>query len=455
MKEIFEAIFKAYDVRGTYPEQLNPDTARLIAKGFVQHLRDHYGHLRQGIAVGRDMRPSSPQVSRAFVEAAIEEGVDVINLGMVGTDMLYFAVGKLGLDGGVMITASHNPPNYNGIKFVRRDAVPVSEDSGLIQIRDYAAAGHFRPSRERGELIRRHVYQDYAKHVRSFINPELIRPLKVVMDGSSGMAGPIAKYVFEGLPLKVKQLCFEPDGTFPIHQANPMEQANRKLIVETVRQTKADLGVIWDGDADRCFFIDEKGKFVSGYYITALFIDTILARHPGETIVYDPRLIWANEEVVRKRGGKSVISKSGHSFIKECMRRVNAIFGGESSAHYYFRQNYYCDNGMIPVLLMLQIMSEQAKPLSRLVGAFERAYPISGEINSQVTNQAAKLRELKRRYRDGKHGEVDGLSVAYPDWRFNVRPSNTEPLLRLNVETRGDRKLLKEKSKELLEVIRG
>lgn len=445
------SIFKAYDVRGLYPSEVNEDAARLIGRGFVAYL----GATR--IAVSRDMRLSSPSVAAAFIEGARMQGADVIDYGMMGTDMMYFAVARDRLDGGAQITASHNPKEYNGIKLVRKEAFPLSGDAGIGDIRDMIANGTLPPpAATPGSLSSRDVVDDYVKHVLSFIDPSIIKPFNVVLDAGSGMAGMIAPKLFEKLPCKVTALCFEVDGTFPNHEANPLIEENRRDIVERVVADKADIGIAWDGDADRCFFIDGTGEFIAGDFITALLAEAFLLKHPGAKIVYDVRASYAVKDMVAKYNGTALMNRVGHAFFKRRMREEEAIFGGEVTGHYYFRDYYYADNGFIPALLILELMSRKGQTLNELLAPLREKYFISGEINTKVSDMHTvqlKLDGLAARYTDGKTYTMDGVSVEYPDWHFNVRPSNTEPLLRLNLEATTP-ELMAQKRDEVLAFIR-
>ena len=442
------SIFKAYDVRGIYPDQINEEAAYRIGWATSKFLN------AKTIAVGRDMRLSSPALAKALIEGITSAGTDAVDLGMIGTDMYYMAVPKYGYDGGIVVTASHNPKEWNGMKFIRAGAVPISSDTGLKEIKELSLNGNISKASVQGKVYQKDIYEDYVQHVLSFIDPSKIKPYKIVMDPGNGMGGYIASHIFKHLPCQIIPMNFEPDGTFPNHEPNPMLEENQGPIVERVLAEKADLGVMWDGDADRCFLVDSNGRFVEGYFITALLAEAVLRKKPGATILCDPRNIWAVVDTVRENGGRLVINKAGHSFLKEAMRRENAAFGGEMSGHYYFQENYCADSGMIPVLMILELMSEKGKSLAELVEPLRSKYFISGEINSEVEDAQAIIAKLKERYSDGEISLIDGLSVEYPDWRFNVRPSNTEPLLRLNVEARS-KELMEQKRDELLAQIRG
>jgi phosphomannomutase len=426
------SIFKAYDVRGLYPSEVNEDAARQIGRGFVAYLK------AKRIAVSRDMRLSSPAVAAAFIEGARQQGADVVDYGMLATDMMYYAVARDDHDGGAQITASHNPKQYNGIKLVRREAFPLSGEAGLGDIRDMIASGTLpSPADRPGKVSTLGVMDDYVAHVMSFIDPSIVKPFNVVLDAGSGMAGLVAPKLFERLPCKTTRLCFEVDGTFPNHEANPLIEENRRDIVERVVRERADIGIAWDGDADRCFFIDGTGEFIAGDFVTALLAEAFLLRHPGSKIVYDVRASYAVKDMVAKYGGSALMNRVGHAFFKKRMREEGAIFGGEVTGHYYFRDNFYADNGFIPALLMLELMSRKGQTLHELLAPLRSKYFISGEINTKMPDMRVvqeKVDALGSRYSDAKTYTMDGVSVEYPDWHFNVRASNTEPLIRLNLE---------------------
>jgi phosphomannomutase len=446
------SIFKAYDVRGLYPSEIDEDAARLIGRGFVAYLK------AKRIAVSRDMRLSSPSVAAAFIEGARAQGADVVDYGMMGTDMMYFAVARDGHDGGAQITASHNPKEYNGIKLVRREAFPLSGDAGIGDIRDMIANNQLPPTVDTpGSLSRSDVVQDYVEHVLSFIDTSIIKPFNVVLDAGNGIAGMVAPKLFARLPCRVTPLCFEVDGTFPNHEANPLIEENRRDIVERVKRDKADIGIAWDGDADRCFFIDGTGEFIAGDFITALLAEAFLIRHPGAKVVYDVRASYAVKDMVAKYGGTALMNRVGHAFFKRRMREEGAIFGGEVTGHYYFRDNFYADNGFIPALLILELMSRKGQTLRDLLEPLREKYFISGEINTRVSGMQTvqqKIDQLAAHYSDGRVYSLDGISAEFPDWHFNVRPSNTEPMLRLNLEATSQ-ELMELKRDEVLRLIRG
>lgn len=445
-------IFKAYDVRGLYPQEVNEDAARLIGRGFVAYL----GAKR--IAVSRDMRLSSPSMAAAFIEGARLQGADVVDYGMMGTDMLYFAVARDGHDGGVQITASHNPKEYNGIKMVRKEAFPLSGESGIGDIRDMIAAGKLPPpAATKGSLTTSDVVDDYVKHVLSFIDLPILKPFKVVLDAGSGMAGMVAPLLFTHIPTTtLTTLSFEVDGTFPNHEANPLIEENRIDITERVIAEKADIGIAWDGDADRCFFLDGDGEFIAGDFITALLAEAFLIKSPGQKIVYDVRASYAVKDTAAKYGSEALMNRVGHAFFKKRMREDNAIFGGEVTGHYYFRDNFYADNGFIPALLILELMSRKGQTLRELLAPLRKKYFISGEINTKVSDVARaqeKIQGLQAKYKDGNVYTMDGVSAEFPDWHFNVRGSNTEPMLRLNLEALTP-ELMNAKRDEVLAFIR-
>jgi phosphomannomutase len=425
-------IFKAYDVRGVYPDEINEDIAYQIGRAFVSYLQ------AGRIAVSHDMRLSSPTLAASFIDGARDQGSDVVNYGLMGTDMLYFAVARDGHDGGAQITASHNPKQYNGAKLVRREAFPLSGDAGISDIRDMLLTNSLPPKAgERGQISQSDALDDYVNHVMSFIDPGTVKPFNVVLDAGNGIGGLVAPPLFERVPCRTTRLCFEIDGTFPNHEANPLIEENRRDITEAVLREKADIGIAWDGDADRCFFIDGDGEFIAGDFITALLAEAFLMRSPGAKIVYDVRASYAVKDTVARYGGTALINRVGHAFFKKRMREENAIFGGEVTGHYYFRENFYADNGFIPALLILELMSKKGQTLAELLAPLRAKYFISGEINTKLPHMRFvrdKIDGLELQYADGHITKMDGISVEYPDWHFNVRPSNTEPLLRLNLE---------------------
>jgi phosphomannomutase len=444
-------IFKAYDVRALYPSELNEDTAFKIGRAYVAYL----GASR--IAVSRDMRVSSPTLAAAFIDGARTQGADVVDFGMTATDMMYFAVVRGEFEGGAMITASHNPKQYNGIKMVRREAFPLSGDAGIGEIRDMVI-GDSIPARTRpkGSLTTDDVLTPYVDKLMTFVDEAALKPFKVVLDGGCGMAGLVAPRLFDKLPCTTTRLCFTPDGTFPTHEANPLLEENRRDITERVIAEKADIGIAWDGDADRCFFIDGTGEFIAGDFVTALLAEAFLMKSPGDKIVYDVRASYAVKDIVAKYNGTALMNKVGHAFIKRRMRDENAIFGGEVTGHYYFRDFYYADNGFIPALLILELMSKKGKTLAELLAPLREKYFISGEINTKMAKMSdvqPRLDALAKKYADGNTYWVDGFSAEYPDWHFNVRASNTEPLLRLNLEGLTP-EIMEKRRDEVLDVIR-
>jgi phosphomannomutase len=448
-------IFKAYDVRGVYGEDLDGGTAHLVGRGFARVLADLRGKpatdLRVGL--GRDMRIQAPEMAAGVCDGLVAEGCAVVDAGMVGTEMLYFLVGSRDLDGGAMVTASHNPKAYTGIKLAREGALALSGDAGIQEIRATIEAG-LPPAPGGGSVERADVYADFHAHVLGFIDPGLVRPLKVVVDGGNGMAGPMAGPVLEGLGLELIETYWKPDGDFPDHEPNPLLPENRAFIIDRVRSEGADLGIAWDGDADRCFFIDDRGEFVDGDFLTALLAKQLLRREPGATILYDVRASRAVPDIVAAHGGHAQVNRVGHAFFKQAMREHGGAFGGEVSGHYYFRDFWFADSGTIPALVVLELISVEGRPLSELVGEFRSRYFISGEINTKVDDPQAKMHELAELHAEGDVSWLDGVSVDYPDWHFNVRPSNTEPLLRLNLESLVSREDMESKRDEVLSIIR-
>jgi phosphomannomutase len=444
--------FKAYDVRGRVPEELDEDIAYRIGRGYAAFVKPRV------VAVGRDIRRSSPALTEALVKGLIDSGVDVLDIGVGGTELSYFATFSRNLDGGIMVTASHNPPNYNGMKFVREGSRPISADTGLQEIRAFAERDEFGPPvAARGKVKQVDVKPEYIEHLLSYVDARALAPLKIVVNAGNGGAGPIVDLLEPHLPFHFVKVFHEPDGSFPNGVPNPMIEENRAVTIERVRAERADLGLAWDGDYDRCFLFDELGQFIEGYYIVGLLAETFLARSPGERIVHDPRLTWNTLDIVNRLGGKAVQSKSGHAFIKQRMREVDAVYGGEMSAHHYFRAFSYADSGMIPWLLVTAIMSQRKTSLSQLVGERMRAFPASGEINRRVNDAPSVIARVEQKYTPNAVAidRTDGLSVEFPAWRFNLRSSNTEPLLRLNVESRGDAASMRAKTAELLALMGG
>ena len=450
-KTIDPAIFKAYDVRAVYPAQIDGEVARRVGRAFVDYLG---GAPR--IAVGRDVRLSSPEIAGAFIEGVRSEGAAVTDIGVVGTDMMYFYVASRDLDGGAIITASHNPKEYNGIKMVRRGALALSGDAGIKEIKAAIGAGRFADKGTKtGPPVATHtIADDYAEHCLSFIDRSVVKPLKVVMDTGNGMGAVGASAIFHRLPVQPVKMYFELDGTFPNHPPDPLEEENRREIMERVVAEKADLGIAWDGDADRCFFIDDKGAFVPGDFVTALLGEAFVRRERGAKIVYDVRASRAVDDRVKAAGGTALMNRVGHAFIKKRMRDENAVFGGEVSGHFYFRDNWFADNGMIPAVLVLEMLGRTGKKFSELLQPLRGKYHISGEINSKVADVPAVLARIKQRYQDARLLEMDGINVDYDDWHFNVRGSNTEPLIRLNLEAY-TKEAMERRRDEVLSIIRG
>ena len=444
-------MFKAYDVRGLYPSELDEDGAYRIGRAYVEHFEP------RAIAVGRDMRLSAPSMAEATIAGAADGGADVVDIGLVGTEMVYHAVTELDLEGGICVTASHNPKDYTGMKIVRRGALPVGGDSGLAQVREGALAELGDVSR-RGDVRAENVWPSFVDKVLSFVDVETIRPLRVVVDAANGMAGVMLPPVLERLPqLDVVRCYFEPDGSFPNHEPNPLLPENREFIVGRTRAEDADLGVAYDGDADRCFFVDDTGEFVPGDFVTALLSEAVLEKEPrpGAKVIYDVRASRAVPETIERAGGVPLVNRVGHAFIKHRMRKEDALFAGEVSAHYYFREFSQADSGVVPFLLVLELLSRRERKLSELLDPYRERFFLTGEINTPVADVALKLQELKERYAalGGRISHLDGISVDFDDWHFNVRPSNTEPLLRLNLEALSE-PVLEEKRDEVLELIR-
>src|SRR3954466_1419601 len=451
------SIFKAYDVRGLYGEQLDPDGAYRIGRAFARVLGEEEGKrppdLRVGL--GRDMRLTAPEMAARYADGIRDEGADVIDVGMVGTEMLYFTVGSHDLDGGVMCTASHNPRQYTGAKLVKRGAIALSGDAGIAEVGRLAAEELGEPAAERGSLTEEDIAPEFRRAAMKFIDPGQVATRKVVLDGGNGMAGQTVGPILDELPIEQVAMYWEPNGEFPDHEPNPLLPENRTFIVKKVLSEGAELGIAWDGDADRCFFIDDTGKFVDGDFLTALLAQSILAKEPGATILYDVRASRAVVDVVEAAGGTALMNRVGHAFFKVRMREEGAAFGGEVSGHYYFRDFYNADSGTIPALLILELLSQKGRRMSELLAEFRSKYFISGEINTEVSAHAANVRQTEERYSDGDVGKLDGISIDYADWHFNVRASNTEPLLRLNLESLVSPEHMEEKRDEVLALIRG
>ena len=444
--------FKAYDVRGKVPSELNPEIAYAIGRAYGMETK------AKTVCIGYDIRLTGPELAEALTRGLSEEGCDVVDLGLIGTEMVYFATAFYGYDGGVMITASHNPPEYNGMKMVRQESRPISGDSGLYDIEAKAHAvlqGEIVAGPGGGSVSKKDCYEDFVQHLLKICPPSELKNFKVLASPGNGAAGLAMEALMPHLPLEVTKMMFEPDGHFPNGVPNPILPESRKPVEDEMKANRYDLGIAWDGDYDRCFLLDENGTFIEGYYIVGLLAQAILVDDPGATIIYDPRLTWNTLEIVEEAGGKAVMCKSGHAFIKEKMRAENAVYGGEMSAHHYFRDHWYCDSGMIPMLLVLKLMAKSGKSLGELVGAMIEKFPCSGEINSTVADVKSVLAAVEAKYSNGEIDKTDGLSVEFADWRFNLRGSNTEPVIRLNVESRGDRALMESKTEEILGLVRG
>jgi len=443
-------IFKAYDIRGIYNEELDTDTAYKIGQAYAKKFSP------KTVVIGRDVRSHGEQLKQSLIKGLMDAGVNIIDVGVISTDMLYFSVAHYNYDGGITVSASHNPKEYNGFKMVREKAIAISSDTGLFDIRDMVVDNTFEIKAEtKGTITKKDIIDDYIKHILSFIDVNNIKSMKVVLSANFGLAGQVAQRIIKQIPAKIDYVLLdaEPNGEFPKGRPDPLIPERQTETSELVKTEKADLGVAWDADADRCFFYDEHGKFIEGYYIVGLLAQYLLKKNPNEAILYDPRLTWATIETVTNASGKPICTKAGHSFIKDRMRKENALFAGEMSAHYYFRDNWYADNGMIPFVLMLEILSVKGQSLSELLKPVMEKYFVSGEINSEVNDIPKKIAEIEEKYQDGKIEHIDGLSVEYKDWRFNLRGSNTEPKLRLNVES-FDKDIMEEKRDELLALIR-
>jgi phosphomannomutase len=452
------SIFKAYDVRGKYGDQIDEELAYQIGRAFPKVLEGLEGTpvAEQRIAVGRDMRHSAPDMAERYARGIADSGADVLDVGMVGTEMLYWTVGSRDLDGGLMCTASHNPKPYTGAKLVKKGALALSGDSGIGELKDMVTGGEAGdPVDQPGDIAREDIGDEFRESALGYIDESAIKPMKVMLDGGNGMAGPMVGPILDGFPLDQEQFYWEPDGDFPDHEPNPLLEENRRFIIDKVTDTGADLGIAWDGDADRCFFIDDTGRFVDGDFLTTLLAESILRKNPGAAILYDVRASRAVADVVEGAGGHAYVNRVGHAFFKTRMRELGAAFGGEVSGHYYFHDFYCADSGTIPALLILELLSVEGRRLSELLEPLRSKYFISGEINSEVEDQEGKMREIKERYWDARVGELDGISVDYDDWHFNVRPSNTEPLLRLNLESLVSAEHMEEKRDEVLDLIRG
>ena len=456
MTDVKPSIFKAYDVRGLYGEEMDGEVNYQLGRAFARVVAQLRGkpvtELRIGL--GRDMRLQAPEMAGRLRDGIVAEGAIVVDAGMVGTEMLYFLVGSRELDGGAMVTASHNPKAYTGVKLVREGALALSGDAGIGDVRDLILAGELGDAPGGGEVEVVDIYDDFQRHALASIEVEDVRPLKVVVDGGNGMAGPMVGPLLERLPLELVETYWVPDGEFPDHEPNPLLPENRQFIIDRVLAEGADLGIAWDGDADRCFFIDDNGEFVDGDFLTALLSRLVLSKQPGADILYDVRASRAVPDTVTAAGGTPHINRVGHAFFKQAMREHNGAFGGEVSGHYYFREFWCADSGSLPALFVLELLGVEGQPLSELVGEFHSRYFISGEINSEVADQDAKMKEIAAAHADSEISWLDGVSVDYPDWHFNVRPSNTEPLLRLNLESLVSREDMEQKRDQVLDLIR-
>ena len=441
--------FKAYDIRGQIPNQLNPDICYRIGNAAAAFLD------AKSVVLGRDMRLSSDEFASAVARGLTEAGVEVHDIGLCGTELVYFATAHLNASGGIMVTASHNPADYNGLKLVREAAKPISADTGLADIRRLAEGDERRVAGTSGQVQKAEVFDDYIRHMLSYVERDRLKPLQLVVNAGNGCAGIAIDGLEKHLPFEFVKVHHEPDGTFPNGIPNPMLPENQSVTADAVLAHKADMGIAWDGDFDRCFLFDEKGGFIEGYYIVGLLAESILQHNPGAKIIHDPRLTWNTLDIVAESGGEAVQSKSGHSFIKEKMRAVDGVYGGEMSAHHYFREFSYADSGMIPWLLVAELLSTTGKPLSELVGERQAKYPASGEINRKVEDAGQTLERLHRRYAGDALSvdDTDGYSFEFPEWRFNIRMSNTEPVVRLNVESRGDAALMQRQTAEVLAVL--
>ena len=450
-------IFKAYDVRGIYGEQIDEEVAYRIGRGFPRVLTEMYdcepGEL--SLALGRDMRLSAPELAERYADGMRDEGASVLDIGMVGSEMLYWTVGARDLPGGLMCTASHNPKDYTGAKLVREGALALSGDSGIGELKEIMSAGDPGPPVESpGDYASEDIGEPFRSDALGYIDASKVQPMKVVLDGGNGMAGPMIGPILERLPIEQVQTYWDPDGNLPDHEPNPLLEENRKFIIDRVLSEGADLGIAWDGDADRCFFIDDEGNFVEGDFLTALLAKSLIEKEPEATILYDVRASRAVRDIVEEAGGSALVNRVGHAFFKTRMRDEGAVFGGEVSGHYYFRDFYCADSGTLPALLILELLSVEGRKMSESLAPLREKYFITGEINSEVEDQEGKMEEIAERYSDGDVERLDGVSVDYEDWHFNVRPSNTEPLLRLNLESVTSHEHMEEKRDEVLALIR-
>jgi len=444
--------FKAYDIRGRVPDDLNEDLCYRIGRAYAAFLSP------SRVAVGHDIRLSSPAMTDALVRGLMEAGVDVFHIGQCGTEEIYFTTAHFGYDGGIVVTASHNPKDFNGMKLVREESKPISGDTGLREIRDLVASGDFgAPASTPGKCESLDHHEDYIKRLLETVDVDTLLPLRIVTNAGNGGAGAVIDRLEPHLPFEFVKVHHEADGEFPNGVPNPLLEGNRKPTVDAIIESGADFGVAWDGDFDRCFFFDERGRFIEGYYIVGLLAAAFLETGGGDKVVHDPRLTWNTIDIVRSLGGEPVLSKTGHAFIKERMRKEDAVYGGEMSAHHYFRDFAYCDSGMLPWLLVAGLVCKTGKPLSQLVDERMERFPASGEINRRIEDPAALLASIEEHYASAAKAvdHTDGLSVEFDDWRFNVRMSNTEPVVRLNVESRGSAALMRAKTEELLDLMGG
>jgi len=441
--------FKAYDVRGRIPDQLNEDIAYRIGRAYADFLKPRH------VVVGYDIRLSSQKICQALTKGLLDSGINVSNIGQCGTEEIYFATSHLNMDGGIVVTASHNPKDYNGMKFVREDSKPISSDTGLKDIKALAEKNESETVEHKGELSEIDVKQDYVNHLLSYIDVSALKPLRVVCNAGNGGAGLVVDLLEKHLPIEFIKIHHQADGHFPNGVPNPLLEENRQPTIDAIKANKADLGIAWDGDFDRCFFFDENGTFIEGYYIVGLLAETFLKKQSGEKIIHDPRLSWNTLAVVEQFGGEAVLCKSGHAFIKEKMREVDAVYGGEMSAHHYFRDFFYCDSGMIPWLLVIELLSVSGQKFSSLVEKRMQAFPASGEINREVDDAEKSIEKVQQVYADSAQDIdfTDGLSMDMGEWRFNLRMSNTEPVIRLNVESRADQALIQAKTEEILQLL--
>ena len=442
--------FKAYDIRGHIPDQFNEEIAYQIGRAYVNYLRP------SEVVVGYDIRLTSRQLCDSLMSGLIDSGVNVINIGQCGTEEVYFATSHLGADGGIMITASHNPKDYNGMKLVRENSKPISSDTGLNDIKLLAEKSEFFNGDAKGSITEKSTRDAYIEHLLRYIDMESLKPLKIVCNAGNGVAGSVIDQLESNFPFDFIKMHHEPDGNFPNGVPNPLLVENRQPTIDAINTNQADLGVAWDGDFDRCFFFDEKGRFIESYYIVGLLAEFFLEKHPGAGIVHDPRLTWNTIDLVESKGGNAIQCKTGHGFMKERMLSEDAIYGGEMSAHHYFKDFFYCDSGMVPWLIVVELMAKKNKPLSALVEESMAAFPVSGEINNTVEDPAALIQLVEETYRSEAQSidHTDGISMIFDNWRFNLRASNTEPVVRLNVESRSDERLMLIKTDELLALIR-